>query len=380
MPARIWKFAPFMFVLLSLCFGQAASSLAHEIRPAVATMTLDPAGRYELSIVVNIEAVIAGIGSEHRDTDDAPNAREYNRLRALPQEALRAEFEAHAVRYLDGIELRFDGARAGLALAGIEVPPVGDVSLSRQSTVRLGGEVPAAAKTLTFSYAARFGSCVVRVREGERLDAVWLKNGERSAPYVLGKGFDQRSMADVLLDYTVLGFTHIVPKGLDHILFVLGLFLLSTRWKPLLIQVTAFTVAHTLTLALSVYGVVSLSPAIVEPLIAASIAYVAIENVLTPTLKPWRALVVFAFGLLHGLGFAGVLQEVGLPRGQFVPALVSFNVGVELGQLAVIAIAYLVVGIWGSNKSWYRPRVVIPASAAIAAVGLYWTVERVLGG
>ncbi len=365
-----------LLALLAAC----GAATAHEIRPAVATLTLGPEGRYELAIVVNLEAVVAGIGSEHRDTDESPNAREYNFLRALPPEALRAAFEANAARYLDGIELRFDGERARFAPAGMEVPPVGDVSLSRQSTVRLGGAAPAGAKALTFIYAARFGSCVLRVREGERMDAVWLKSGERSAPYVLGKSFDQRTLADVLLDYTALGFTHIVPKGLDHILFVLGLFLLSTRWKPLLIQVTAFTVAHTLTLALSVYGVVSLSPAIVEPLIAASIAYVAIENILTPQLKPWRALVVFGFGLLHGLGFAGVLEEVGLPHGQFVPALVSFNVGVELGQLAVITLAYLAVGIWGRNRSWYRPRVVIPASAAIAAVGLYWTVERIMGG
>lgn len=238
--------------------------------------------------------------------------------------------------------------------------------------------VPAAAKTLSFSYAARFGTCVLSVRDGGRIDAVWLKAGERSEPYVLGRGFDKRTMSDVLLDYTALGFTHIVPKGLDHILFVMGLFLLSTRWKPPLVQVTAFTVAHTLTLALSVNGVVSLSPAIVEPLIAASIAYVAVENILTPQLMPWRAVVVFGFGLLHGMGFAGVLQEIGLPQGQFVSALVSFNVGVELGQLTVITIVYLAVGIWGRNRAWYRTRVVIPASAAIAAVGIFWTVQRVL--
>ncbi len=365
------------WLLLSLLL--AGSAAAHEIRPAVATLAVTPDGRYEIAMVVNMEAVLAEVSPAHRDTDESTNAREYNRLRALPPEELRKAIETHAARYLDGIELGFDGARASLALAGIEIPPVGDAALSRQTTVRLVGGAPAAAKTLTFSYAARFGSCVLRVREGERMDAVWLKNGERSAPYVLGKGFDQRTMADVLLEYTAVGFTHIVPKGLDHILFVLGLFLLSTRWKPLLIQVTAFTVAHSVTLALSVYGVVSLSPAIVEPLIAASIVYVAVENILTPKLRPWRALVVFGFGLLHGLGFAGVLQEVGLPHGQFVPALISFNVGVELGQLAVITIAFLAVGIWGRNRAWYRPRVVIPASAAVAAVGLFWTVQRVLG-
>jgi hypothetical protein len=364
-----------LLALLLVC-GAAA---AHEIRPAVATLALAPNGRYEIAVVVNMEAVVAGVSPQHRDTDESPNARDYNRLRALPPEALRKVIEADAARYIDGIELQFDGAPVRPELAGIEVPPVGDVALSRQTTMRLGGAAPAAAKTLTLSYAARFGSCVLRVREGERLDAVWLKNGERSTLYVLGKGFDQRTMIDVLLEYTVVGFTHIVPKGLDHILFVLGLFLLSVRLAPLLIQVTAFTVAHSVTLALSVYGVVSLPSSIVEPLIAASIVYVAVENILTPQLKPWRALVVFGFGLLHGLGFAGVLQEVGLPHGQFVPALVSFNVGVELGQLAVITLAYLAVGFWGRNKTWYRPRVVIPASATIAAVGLFWTVQRGLG-
>jgi hypothetical protein len=362
--------------LLLVC-GSAA---AHEIRPAVATLALLPDGRYEIAVNVNIEAVMAAVSPQHRDTDESPNAREYNHLRALAPEALRAVVEPQIARYLDGIELQFDGAGVRPALSGMDISPVGDVALSRQTVVRLGGAVPAGAKTLAFSYAERFGSCVLRVREGERLDAVWLKNGERSAPYVIGKGFDQRTMVDVLLEYTALGFTHIVPLGLDHILFVLGLFLLSTRMAPLLIQVTAFTVAHTLTLALSVYGVVSLPSSVVEPLIAASIVYVAVENILTPNLKPWRALVVFGFGLLHGLGFAGVLVEVGLPHGQFVPALVSFNVGVELGQLAVIALAYLAVGMWGRNKTWYRPRVVIPASATVAAVGLFWTVQRVLGG
>lgn len=367
-------------VLLLLC----SSAAAHEIRPAVATLTLDADGRYELAMAVNIEAVVAAISPQHRDTDESPNAREYNRLRALAPDALRAAIEMHLPHYIEGIALAFNGAQLRPVLSGLDIPPVGEVALSRQSVLRLSGAVPAGAKVLRFSYPARYGDCVLRVREieseGPRLDAVWLKNGERSAPYVVGKGFDQRTLVDVVREYTVLGFTHIVPLGLDHILFVLGLLLLSTRMAPLLIQVTAFTVAHSVTLALSVYGVVSLPSSIVEPLIAASIVYVAVENIFTRQLKPWRALVVFAFGLLHGLGFASVLEEVGLPQGQFVPALVSFNLGVELGQLAVIAMAFVAVGLWARNKAWYRSRVMVPASTAIAAVGLFWTVQRVLSG
>src|SRR5204862_4443520 len=104
--------------------------------------------------------------------------------------------------------------------------------------------------------------------------------------------------------YFALGFTHIVPGGLDHVLFVLGVYLLSGRARSILWQVSAFTVAHSITLGLSMYGLVSVSPRIVEPLIALSIAYVAVENILLSDLKAWRVVLGFAFGLLHGMGFA----------------------------------------------------------------------------
>src|SRR5262249_40439705 len=132
------------------------------------------------------------------------------------------------------------------------------------------------------------------------------------------------------LRYVRLGFRHILPDGLDHILFVLGLFLLSPRLRPLLVQVSAFTLAHTPTPvappappALSTLRLVGLPPAVVEPLIALSIAYVAIENTVVRELRPWRIALVFGFGPLHGLGFAGALGALGLPRGSFLAALLS---------------------------------------------------------
>jgi hydrogenase/urease accessory protein HupE len=176
--------------------------------------------------------------------------------------------------------------------------------------------------------------------------------------------------------YLTLGFTHILPYGLDHMLFVLGIFLLSGRARTVLWQISAFTVAHSITLGLSMYGVVSASPRIVEPMIAISIAYVAIENIFHSELKPWRVALVFAFGLLHGMGFAGALRELGLPRSEFVTALLTFNVGVEAGQLAVIGAAFLLVGWHCANRAWYRGRVVVPASALIACTAVYWTIER----
>ena len=124
------------------------------------------------------------------------------------------------------------------------------------------------------------------------------------------------------------------------------------------------------------YGLVSVRPAIVEPMIAISIAYVAIENIFLKELKSWRIALVFTFGLLHGMGFAGALKEVGLPRSEFLAALLSFNVGVEAGQLAVIATAFLLVGWYCGNRAWYRSRIVVPASAMIACTAVYWTIQR----
>ncbi len=174
-----------------------------------------------------------------------------------------------------------------------------------------------------------------------------------------------------------LGFTHILPKGLDHILFVLGLFLLSPKLKPLLWQVTAFTLAHSITLALAVLGIFALPGRVVEPLIALSIAVVAIENLFRSEVSPWRWVAVFGFGLIHGLGFAGVLSEVGLPREQIGVALLTFNIGVELGQLAVIAFAWAATK-WCEDRVWYGPWVRRPACLLIALAGVVWTVERLM--
>jgi hypothetical protein len=176
--------------------------------------------------------------------------------------------------------------------------------------------------------------------------------------------------------YLKLGFTHIIPLGLDHILFVVCLFMLNPKLKSVIWQATAFTVAHSITLGLAMYGYITPPSSIVEPLIALSIFYVAVENILTEKLKPTRVLVVFLFGLLHGMGFAGVLTELGLPSKEYATALISFNVGVELGQIAVIIGCWALVGVWFSKKPWYKKRIVIPVSAVIAAIALYWTIER----
>ena len=177
--------------------------------------------------------------------------------------------------------------------------------------------------------------------------------------------------------YLKLGFTHIIPLGLDHILFVLSIFFLSPKLKIVLWQATAFTVAHSITLGLAMYGIIKPISSIVEPVIALSIVFVALENFFAEKVNPWRVILIFCFGLVHGMGFASALTELGLPQTEFATALISFNLGVELGQVAVILTAYMLVGFWFGKKVWYRKRIVYPASGMIALIALYWTIERV---
>lgn len=235
--------------------------------------------------------------------------------------------------------------------------------------VILEGRLPEGAKGLSISFAPEFGTVLVNA-EGGTPQA--LAPAEMSAPVYMGEAPSPFATA---WQYLVLGFEHILPKGLDHILFVLCLFLLSPRWSALAWQVTAFTLAHSVTLALAVVGLVDLPARLVETAIALSIAVVAIDNIRASELARWRPLVVFLFGLLHGMGFAGVLADLGLPAGEEALALVAFNVGIEAGQLAVLAIAFAAL-FWTVGKPWRRRYVAIPASVAIAAIALVWTFER----
>lgn len=178
--------------------------------------------------------------------------------------------------------------------------------------------------------------------------------------------------------YLKLGYEHILPFGADHILFVVSLFLLSPQLKPIIWQSTAFTLAHTITLGLAMYKVIIPPVQIIEPLIAFSIVLVALENILSPRLRASRIGIVFLFGLVHGLGFASSLGEMGLPQNAYLSSLLLFNIGVELGQLTIILLAFFLVGKWFGQKTYYRRAVVTPISLLIILIAGYWTIERIL--
>ena len=199
---------------------------------------------------------------------------------------------------------------------------------------------------------------------------------------ILDASGNERSFMSTAGLYITIGIGHILPYGADHILFVLAVFLASVRLKALIWQISAFTVAHTATLALAASGVITPSSALVEPLIAFTIAFVAIENLVFKDMTRWRPFVVFCFGLIHGLGFAGFFGELGLPPGQFWSALIGFNVGVEIGQLSVILTA-AILGVVVRKRlddpdglQGYRRWIARPGSLFISLMGLWWGVTR----
>ena len=425
---------------LILSSAGAGTARAHEVLPTIADLTADGTV-VELAVQINLEAFLADINLDAvGDTNEAENAADYDALRALDTEALAARAPEILAAWNANPLLLAGEVPIVLEAVSLVIPQGVNPELPRVSDWVLRGALPAGVQSLTLSWPAGAGAMVLRQQGVDEPYTGYLEGGTQSPAIDLGGGGAQSSW-EAFFSYIPVGFDHILPKGLDHILFVLGLFFLSTHLRPLIWQVSAFTLAHTVTLALGALGWVSVPASIVEPLIAASITYVAVENLFTSGLSRWRPLVIFGFGLLHGLGFASVLGEFGLPEGQFIPALIGFNIGVELGQLTVIAVMALCV--WQALRvcrrgvehtggvkllyaglaalalllcflplpglvtlleapvyvfaiplalvflgclatvqvdpepAGYRKFVAVPASVAIAVIGAYWFVERV---
>ena len=350
-------------------------ALAHPLAFTEVTLTLRDDGTFAADLIYDLDALALGVPV---DTDDAELAAA---LASLPAEEFATRVASLRRLFERRVRVRFDGRPAPFEVSfpdyGTPRATDAEIPTVLGLTARLTGRVPEGASTVGFFASRAFGEVHLTIAHPERAAEVRtvLEPGARSDPLDLTGPVAPPGRLEVAARYLRLGFVHIVPAGLDHILFVLGLFLLSARLRPLVWQVTAFTVAHAATLTLAALGVLSLAPRLVEPLIALSVAYVAIENVLTDRLTRWRPVVVFGFGLLHGLGFAGVLGELGLPERERLLALVTFNAGIELGQLAVIAAAAGTFG-WFASKPWYRPRLAVPVSAVIGLVGVTWAIER----
>lgn len=366
-----------------LCCSLFQVASADVIKPALVEVTAKAGGEISIEIRTSIEAMLTGINAQYKNTQDAPQGEEYDALRVLPSEPLAEAFEPFKPELLQQLWLKADGQPVPLSIKQVDIPEAGYTKVPRASVIVLSGQIATDTENLQWYYPAAFGDNAVRVRQVNEAkeqwhwsDWQWIRKDAPSMPFSLSEVFRQPSVLGTVVSYIEIGFTHILPKGLDHILFIIGIFLFSARLKPLFWQVTMFTIAHTITLGLSMNGIVSLPANIVEPLIALSIAYIGVENIFARKMHNSRLLLVFAFGLLHGLGFAGVLSDFGMPDDAFAIALISFNVGVELGQVAIIMAGYFLLSKWFGAKEWYRTAVIIPGSLLISVVGLYWFVER----
>ena len=368
-----------VFAILFSVLMLALPAQSHENAPAIIDMAVDGANVI-ITIDVNVESLISGTADEAFSGETEDGAEEYLRLRDLSATDLATAYKSFANTYRDGLTLEVDGASVPLTSNDPEIPETGDVAVARISTLSFSATLPSTTGELKWTYPAENGDSILRlfVSGSEEFPEPTLADfvpRDTSASVDLANIAPQ-SLGTVVMDYIIAGFDHIIPKGLDHILFVIGLFLLSAYLRPLLTQITMFTLAHTITLALGALGYVKISGSIVEPLIAASIIFIAVENLFTEKLSPWRPFLIFGFGLLHGLGFASVLGDFGLPTAQFIPALIAFNIGVEIGQLTVIAVCFFAAGYWFRDKEWYHRVIVIPASLAIAIIATYWLLER----
>ncbi len=369
------------FLLLS--FFHCATLFADVVKPALVEINVNTDGSISIEVRASIEALLTGINAQYKNTKDAPNADEYDEFRKMPSAELKQAFTSFQQQFLQSVFIKTGQQQLPLYIESVTIPPTGYTKVPRISIIELTTKLPPSATAIQWYYPEKFGDNAVRVRQIDEANQhwhwsqwQWLRNDDVSQPFSLTEIVARQSVLDVIGSYIVIGFEHIAPRGLDHILFILGLFLLSTHWRPLLFQVTMFTVAHTITLGLAMNSIIELPATVVEPLIALSIAYVGVENVFSRKLHKSRLVLVFLFGLLHGLGFASVLSDFGMPKDDFAVALISFNVGVELGQLAVISIAFVALRFWFKNPDFYRKIVVVPGSVFISIIGLYWFMER----
>ncbi|MEK7951969.1 HupE/UreJ family protein [Luteolibacter soli] len=245
--------------------------------------------------------------------------------------------------------------------------------------VQIEARMPVGTTKLGVSWKEPFGvNLIVTTGKGDAAQTRPLFNEEQVVAERPATHAEMKPSETHLRDWIRLGFTHILPEGVDHILFVLGLFLLVPKWKPLLQQTIAFTIAHSLSLAAAALGWVHVSSTVVEILVAASIAWVGIENFWAKELGKGRLILVGIFGIVHGLGFAGWLVGK-LPTGQpekLPSALLGFNLGVELGQIALLAMAFAAFAWWGEKRFIWVKRI---GSALVGLAGLILIIQRTTG-
>ncbi len=380
----------FRWMVRWLILLMPAAAGAHPALFTSAQVYIQPDGRFQLFTTFDLLAFTFQESSS--EIADPP----MNALLDGPEDTLTQKIDVSRAYFQASVKIETDQGPA--TVTRLQFPNLAVVKAWKESgrnprlpvvaDVELDGTLPQTASTIRCQFPPCLATVVLTVyRQGEEAYDEPINPGtassaipiqlERSAVAPPAPATVPPGRGEVWLRYIVMGVKHIIPGGADHLLFILGLFLASNRVTSLLWQITAFTAAHSITLALSLYGVFRLPSSVVEPAVVLTIIFVGVENLFDPRVGPSRVLAVFVFGLVHGLGFASALRDTGLPNGDFLEALVGFNVGVELGQLIVILVAFWVVG-WFRGSVHYRNWVVIPGSLSITAIAVCWFVQRIV--
>ncbi len=367
-----------MILFNSFIICVSSQLFAHELSPNILDLKLEN-NRIKVQFTTNLEAYISGMDFSIVDnTDDYENQQLYKTYRALNNEKLSEKFLLNWNNFTTLFSFfKEDGSKLNkFVFSFLTSEATADLSAPRLTVVHFFIENQDLSP-FSIQLSKRLGDTILRVGETKDGSAQYLLSGEKSA--IISYNEKQLvSRVSIFLKYIQVGFTHIIPKGIDHILFVLGLLFFSQKMYALVFQISLFTLAHTITLGLNSLKIINLPITIVEPLIALTIVYIAIENILKSGGSKYRSIIIFIFGLLHGLGFASVLNTFGLPENHFLLALTGFNVGVELGQITIVFLVYFILKLLFNTQEKFRNYITIPGSLIIGVFGIWWSLERIL--
>lgn len=293
---------------------------------------------------------------------------------ASAHEMSMAEMEMHET---SGGEFQWQWVTSGNRPAGQDLTPVWPEGCRGEANMLRCGDAGLQGKLSIEGVGKRYSAALVKVFWLDGPARVYTLTGGQPTVHLYGAADDKRGVGQIASAYTVLGIEHIL-SGFDHLLFVIGLLFLVGFNRRLALTITAFTAAHSLTLASSALGLLTLRPPPVEATIALSIMLVAGEALRQrQTLaRRWPALVAFLFGLVHGLGFAGALKEIGLPENHLWIALLTFNIGVEIGQLMTVAAAWLLY--CSVRRFPVMPQARLATLYGIGTMAAYWSCTRIM--
>ena len=356
-------------------------SISHEIKPSIADFTYDE-NFLNIKIRLNAELILSNIdASKISNTNSSSLSDIYDKLRILNKIELENLFKSSWQEISTNIDIKINNETKKINLINIEVEDIKNFEISRDTHIYLQVLLNNNSEYFTFSWIKKYGPIILRENSNHKLEdelfTEYLQSGIESNQFSFNeKNFKNR--LNSFIKFFVLGVQHIIPKGLDHILFIFGLFLFSSSLKKLITQITIFTIAHSITLIFVSLSLMKINPQIVEPIIALSIVYVGVENIFKNYVKEYlRYVVILFFGLLHGLGFALVLSDIGYRSTDLFINLVSFNIGIEVAQISLVLVLYLIIALNFAKSKNYRIFFQVPSSILISSIGLYWFLERI---